>query len=234
MNKNSNILILFVRAPRLRQVKTRLQASLGAAPTLKLYRAMVADLLAGVSHGRFDIRICYTPGDAGAEMQEWLGEGYKYVPQQGEDLGQRMDNAFASAFKSGYRKAVIIGSDLPGIDTLAISIALTKLDAHDLVLGPSSDGGYYLVGLKQRQKRMFHNIKWSTDTVLRDTIHLANKLKLSIYQMEQRTDVDTFENLMELWKELQQEMERRDEVCCPQTYAALQKIFSKLPELMIS
>ena len=184
MNKNNSVLIIFVRAPRLKQVKTRLQANLGARPTL--------------------------------------------------DLGQRMDNAFGRAFERGYRKALIIGSDLPGIDSLVISIALTKLDAHDLVLGPSSDGGYYLVGLKQRQNKLFRDIEWSTPTVLQDTIRLANKQKLAIYQMEQRTDVDTFENLVELWRELQQEMERRDEVCCPQTFAALQKIFSKLPELLIS
>ncbi len=211
-----------------------MQANLGARPTLNLYRAMVTDLTANVSNGRYDVWICYTPADAGDQMREWLGENYEYFPQEGQDLGQRMDNAFGRAFERGYRKALIIGSDLPGIDSLVISIALTKLDAHDLVLGPSSDGGYYLVGLKQRQNKLFRDIEWSTPTVLQDTIRLANKQKLAIYQMEQRTDVDTFENLVELWRELQQEMERRDEVCCPQTFAALQKIFSKLPELLIS
>ncbi|RMF60136.1 MAG: glycosyltransferase, partial [Calditrichaeota bacterium] len=148
--RSDNLLIIFMKAPRSGTVKTRMQPQLTPAQSLSLYKGMGTDLLHNLLHsGDYELEVHYYPEDGHKEMQEWLGDGVKYLPQEGSNLGEKMRKAISGGIDKGYRRTIIIGSDLPTLSKRDISFAFEQLDMVDLVLGPTVDGGYYLIGAKQ-------------------------------------------------------------------------------------
>ena len=142
MNKD-NALLIFAKAPKLGQVKTRLQPDLSPDQALSLYKAMVEDLVARFQNVGFcDIKVLFWPPDARQQVQQWLGHHLDCFPQTGMDLGHRMHNAFVWAFARHYRKVVIVGSDVPTLGVSSVAAAFSHLDRYDVVIGPSTDGGY--------------------------------------------------------------------------------------------
>ena len=183
-------LIIFVKAPRPGKVKTRLAAGLGEAAACAAYCRMVAVLrerLASLTA----VSLCFSPADAAEEVRPWLHPGWELVPQSAGDLGERLHQAFAGALGRGDQRVVVIGSDSPTITQSDIELALEALDSHDLVLGPALDGGYWLIGLRQLQPRLFHNMTWSTPTVLRETLERAGTAGLSVKLLRELDDIDT-------------------------------------------
>ena len=104
-----------------------------------------------------------------------------------------MRNAFQNAFESGYEKVVLIGSDLYDLTSAHIEQAFQQLNSNDLIIGPAEDGGYYLLGMKTLQPKIFDNKKWGSSSVLNDT--LADIEKLNVHLLETRNDIDTFDDL---------------------------------------
>ncbi len=148
-----NLLIMFVKNPEPGQVKSRLAATLGDREAARVYKAITESLLSAVvpssKAAGYDMAVAYSPADAAEDMRTWLGTGIQLMPQTGGNLGERMHNAFTEGFARGYKSIVIIGSDCPAVTSELINEALHKLDRHDVVIGPATDGGYYLIGLRQ-------------------------------------------------------------------------------------
>jgi hypothetical protein len=188
-------LVVFVKAPRPGQVKTRLATTLGAAAAATAYRALTERVLANVRELP-GVELRFAPDDALAEIQPWLQPGRHARPQGEGDLGTRLERAFAEAFADGARRVVLIGSDCPAVTASDIRAAWHTLDDADLVLGPALDGGYWLIGLSQPQPALFHEIPWSTDAVFAFTRQRARELRLRTALLRELADVDTLEDWM--------------------------------------
>ena len=198
-------LIIFVKAPRVGLVKSRLAASLGSDGAAAAYRTLVETLLANLTASRSEIptiphsalrtphtiELRFTPDDAFAEIQSWLAPTWGASPQGPGNLGERMQRAFVQAFAAGAERVVLIGSDCPTVTTDDIERAWQALATHDLVLGPATDGGYWLIGLAGARTALFEKIRWSTETVLQETLKRAANLRLRVHLLSQRTDIDT-------------------------------------------
>ncbi|MGC2424332.1 MAG: TIGR04283 family arsenosugar biosynthesis glycosyltransferase [Nitrospirota bacterium] len=169
---DKRLLVFFVKSPEAGAVKSRLSAEIGRDLAVELYKDIGARSLKAVEGGDYDTRIDFYPPDRSANVKTWLGEGRAYFPQEGADLGQRMRNAFKSAFRDGAANVVLVGSDIPDLSGRIIEEAFSMLNDNDAVIGPAKDGGYYLIGFTQRGflPEVFSGIKWGTDTVFTDTM----------------------------------------------------------------
>ena len=183
-------LIVFVKAPRLGQVKTRLAQEIGAVAACDAYLRLVAQVLANI-HDIKSVQLRYSPDNSAKEIESWLKAGWECRPQRSGDLGDRLNRAFEEGFHEKYKKIVIIGSDCPEVTKADIVDAWTALDNSDVVLGPAFDGGYWLIGLKRNAHRLFQDIAWSSTTVLEDTLKRAEEEGMTVKLLQQRRDVDT-------------------------------------------
>ncbi|MEP7253972.1 MAG: TIGR04282 family arsenosugar biosynthesis glycosyltransferase, partial [Ginsengibacter sp.] len=162
-------LIIFVRNPVLGKVKSRLAATLGPEKALEIYKALLKhtrDISVDLFCDKF---IFYE--DFVNENDLWPNDVYKKYLQEGSDLGSRMEKAFKQLFDSRYEKVVIVGSDCYELSDNAIKNAFYLLSENDIVIGPASDGGYYLLGMKKFIPQLFEDKKWSSETVYIDTIN---------------------------------------------------------------
>ena len=121
--------------------------------------------------------------------------GARLLPQEGEDLGARMSGAMQKAFSLGHRRVILIGTDLPSLTRKHLSQAVNQLGNHDLVLGPTLDGGYYLIALSRPVAELFDGMAWSTTTVLEETRRKAATLELSVTLLPSLRDLDDLEDL---------------------------------------
>lgn len=196
-------LLVFVKAPRPGAVKTRLAAALGGEAAAALYRAIAEEEIRGTAPraGEYARVICFDPPDARDEVTRWL-PGVPLRPQEGADLGARMSSAFAEAFASGARRVAIVGTDVPACGRGHVAEALRALDEHDLVLGPTHDGGYYLIALDRPRPALFPSIPWSTPSVLPATVERAGVLGLGVRMLDPLRDIDTLEDVRAEWPRL--------------------------------
>lgn len=197
-------LLLFVKNPIPGTVKSRLGRSIGFEESAALYRCFARDLLLTTQQLGIDRLIFFAPADAEAAVQDWLGANYTYLPQQGEDLGERMAQAFTTCFEMGYDGALIIGSDSPDLPLPYLQMGLNALKQQQIVIGPSDDGGYYTLGFTPETftPAVFSDISWSTSTVFEQTM---NRLKSRpVYQLPTWYDVDTLEDLRHFHQRLSQ------------------------------
>ncbi len=198
--KKENLLVIFVKDPVPGKVKTRMQPTLTPAQSCNLYRAMGLDIVSNISaNSTFDIEIHFWPPDATSKIRNWLKVPYPLLPQSEGDLGKKMMSAFENAFKAGYKRCVIIGSDLPNINTQRILAAFEALQTFDLVLGPTTDGGYYLIGSSKRLPQLFNNVAWSTETVYEQTMHNAEAQQISTHILPIETDIDSIDEVKAIW-----------------------------------
>ncbi len=195
------LIILFVKAPVRGQVKSRLAASaLGDDATLELYRNFCLDILDTLKQTGIPVRICYYPPDSGNAVAGWLGPGQQYLPQEGRDVGERMDNAFRQAFSRGFSRVLLIGSDIPDLPAPLFSDAMAALLTHDAVIGPARDGGYYLIGFRNDTfaPGVFSGIAWSTGAVFEQTMAAFAHAGRRVHELPLWQDVDTIEDLKDL------------------------------------
>ena len=185
--------IVFVRAPRIGTVKTRLAKTVGEAGARDIYQFLLSTICE-VLDGRPRVTLRYCPDDALELIQPWLRPAWAAQPQGPGDLGERMHRAFMHAFAHGAAKVVVIGSDCPEITPADIDEAFRSLATHDLVLGPASDGGYWLIGLAKSQPSLFQNISWSSKAVLAQTLSRATVLGLRVRALRVLSDIDTAED----------------------------------------
>lgn len=198
-----HILKIFTRYPTSGSVKTRLVPALGGDGASALHERMTAHTLSTAYryHRRREsvlVEICFD-GAPREKMERWLGPGHVFIPQGKGDLGRRMGHQFerelADSPGSPVKSVVIIGSDCPGITPHLLDEAFRSLRSHDLVLGPASDGGYYLIGLRRLCSDLFHEIKWGTGEVFNSTMAAAKRLGLSVHCLPMLRDVDRPEDL---------------------------------------
>ncbi len=130
------------------------------------------------------------------EEDVWTTEHYKKKLQKGEDLGERMLNAFREGFQSGYEKIIIIGSDMYDLSALELEAAFQQLGANDFVVGPAQDGGYYLLGMTTLKEELFQDKTWGTGSVLPDT--MENLKGNTVGMLPLKNDVDHYEDIKDI------------------------------------
>ena len=187
-----NTLLIFIRNPQLGKVKTRLARTVGDAEALRIYRILLEktrQAALGVAAERW---LCYS--DFADLHDDWPNADFHKKTQHPGDLGERMEAAFREAFAAGARRAVIIGSDCPSLSGAVLQQAFEALDEANFVLGPVPDGGYYLLGMKQLEPSVFHDIAWSTETVRERTLQKIQAAGLTCALLPVLTDVDTEED----------------------------------------
>lgn len=198
MNRDSkNCVLFFVKYPVPGRVKTRLAEQIGQDVAADLYRNFVTDILATLKSLDANIKIVFALGGSQDQFQQWLGKEYSYIPQVGQDLGQRLKNAFLQAFSDRFNRVVVIGSDSPDLPEKYLELAFHALDTNDVVIGPSSDGGYYLIGFTREAflPEAFEQISWSSNKVFEKTINILKQYRPNSYLLPQWHDVDTLVDL---------------------------------------
>ena len=187
---------LFARRPVPGQAKTRLSPSLPPELAAILYRGMLADALSVAQEAGTDRIALYWTGDTAEVPAFDIPAGVDIRVQAGADLGERLTSAFADLVGSPGDRAVAIGADCPDLDPATVREAFAALDQHDVALGPASDGGYYLIGLRRRAPELFRGVSWGTDRVLAETLQGAAREGLSVHSLDTLSDLDTPEDLV--------------------------------------
>lgn len=200
MPKNRRCVIVFLKYPEAGTVKTRLCRVLNPAVVTGLYRCFVADTLFMLRRTGEPVRICYAPPTPEEQMIGWLGNQYELTPQKGEDLGQRMAHAFADAFSDGYHHVLLMGTDIPDLPPPVIDSAFRGLETAGVTIGPSRDGGYYLIGFTRDHfvPEVFQDMQWSTDTVFEETVSVLTSMGHSPHRLPEWNDIDEYADLKEM------------------------------------
>lgn len=190
-----NALIIFTRVPVPGFTKTRLMPFLTGKECAALHERFLLDIYEKARQVDCDIFVFYTPVDQEDTLKKLLGDGVKYLPQFGEDLGERMRNAIGITLMLGYKKSVLIGSDCPQIQIESLSEAFDRLDQHDIVIHPTFDGGYYLIGMKKDYESIWKIKRYGTNTVIYDTLqhmkneHLTTSVGRTYYDIDEKEDL---------------------------------------------
>ena len=186
-----NVVSLFLKAPILGAVKTRLAKSLGDEGALMTYCELVEFLLKRIPETT--VHVHYTP-DERSLMEDWLGQDYSYHLQTGGELGDRLIHSMELEFEQGCEKLIFLGGDCPWVDQARMSEAFAALDANDVVIGPATDGGYYLIGINQSRPELFSGIAWGTESVCETTLNICEREGLSVALLQEESDVDDLES----------------------------------------
>lgn len=196
-------IIIFTRYPEPGKAKTRLIPELGAEGAAMLQRKMTEQVVRAAEQLENDnetnISVYFT-GGTHQQMEHWLGSHLSCYQQVGVDLGQRMLHAFQDAWKRGARRAVLVGSDCPSIDSRLITEALEALRNKQLVLGPTEDGGYYLIGstnslASETLSLLLTDIAWGTSSVLKTTIDRGSYAGVTMSTLKKLYDIDLPQDL---------------------------------------
>jgi len=224
----ANHLLFFLKYPEPGKCKTRLAQSIGDKRAIKLYKQLVElnfAVLEALPGEDCEISICFGPPGKQAEVEHWIHETQKVhfaleredlhgknplptpirchlVPQCEGDLGLRLEHAFKEAFAGGAKRVMALGSDSINLTVDILLQGFKMLKTQDVVLGPSLDGGYYLVGTSKFHPELFKNVPWSTHEVLGVTFQILKKNRLSYQKLPELNDLDEVEDLDEMLKDL--------------------------------
>jgi len=189
-----NALIIFLKYPKAGEVKTRLASVLGNVLTHKLYQCFLTDIATMTHHVNAQIMIAYS-GPANAAFVDF--PGVPCIQQRGRDIGERMFYAFEEVLALGFERVALIGSDAPDLPASMINDAFEILRSVDIVLGPSTDGGYYLAACNRDSlcQSMFSSIPWSTDRVFSETQQRIYDEGLVSAELQTWPDIDDFDDL---------------------------------------
>ena len=188
---SNSLIMVFVRNPELGRVKTRLAKTIGDQAALEIYEILSKHTAKIISEIDSDKLIFYFEKIQDNDI--WTVINCKKQIQTKGDLGQKMLDAFQYGFSFGYKKIIIIGSDLYSLRPKHIESAFEQLENYDVVIGPALDGGYYLLGLNSVIPEIFKQKQWSTSSILKDT--LSDLKKFNVNLLEPLNDIDTYEDL---------------------------------------
>jgi len=197
-------MVIFGRYPVPGQTKTRLIPALGPIGSAELHRRLTEKTIAtagAFAQGRGIELDFHFEGGNTKKLSQWLGPGIIFSQQGPGDLGERMHAGFLKSFESGCGRVVLIGTDIPGLSIPILEEAFEALTRHDVVIGPSTDGGYWLIGMKG-PVNLFQDIDWGTETVFEQTIALVEKEGMGVHLLDPLTDIDTIEDLKALSPDL--------------------------------
>lgn len=192
--------ILFIKYPEKGKVKTRLASTTNNKFAVNIYRSIAENIFCELDNldEDIDVFVFYSAIENFEKITSWVGKPFNYKVQAGSDLGEKMSNAFEDVFSLNYSSSVIIGSDVPDITSDVIMDAFNNLENHDVVISPSDDGGYSLLGINNIHKELFRNISWSSKHVLVETLEIIKNGKLKFSLLESLNDIDTEEEL-KIW-----------------------------------
>ncbi len=185
-------LLIFARHPSPGRVKTRLSPFLSPQEAAQLYDCMVRDLVARTAALGVDRYLLYEEGEGAEAYFREVGSGLLLIPQQGVGLGERLANAFTTLFSRGYGTLAVVGTDSPDLPLPFIQQAYERLESGeaDVLLGPTEDGGYYLLALRGEEPELFREVPWSTEQVLEVTLQRAAEAGLRCELLPGWYDVD--------------------------------------------
>jgi rSAM/selenodomain-associated transferase 1 len=197
MPKSGNALVVMAKAPVAGEVKTRLVPPLSSEDAAELYRCLLLDMLDHVAvFDGADLYIAFDPPGAASLFQEIAPPGFFCFPQRGGDLGGRMHAIFEDMFGREYQRVAVIGSDLPVFPLNFMDDAFRALaESGRVVLGPSRDGGYYLIGLDRPEPEIFSDIRWGSDRVFETTRRKLSRIGIEPVLLPVWFDVDRVEDL---------------------------------------
>jgi hypothetical protein len=185
-------LIIFQKNEELGKVKTRLAVTVGEEKALEIYRILISYTYQVIQDLPLTTYIFFSNFIPNSVAD--IPSNFILRLQEGENLGERMSNAFQLLFKSGYQRILILGTDCAQLESRHITDAIQKLDEKDVVIGPAEDGGYYLLGMKKSTTSLFEGIEWSTSQVFSQTIEKLTRAELSYGIIETLSDVDVEED----------------------------------------
>lgn len=191
---SNELLMIFVKNPVEGKVKTRIAKTMGAAKALKVYEELLEHTLQITKGLPMDKAVFYSDEVIADDI--WDKNKFQKYKQEGSDLGKRMLNAFKFAFGKSYRKAVIIGSDCFDLTPKIIKQSFDALPQNNFVIGPTHDGGYYLIGMMALHTTLFKNKKWSSEDILHDTLIDIRNMNGSYKLLPELRDIDTEEDLL--------------------------------------
>jgi rSAM/selenodomain-associated transferase 1 len=201
MAMRANALAIMAKAPQAGQVKTRLLPALSAEQAAELCRALIKDQLEHLQTLTFaDLYLAFTPAEAAPLVKQLAPPAFRLISQQGDDLGERIKRLFENLRALGHKNIVLIGSDLPALPFRFFDETYAYLQSPTTraVLGPSRDGGYYLIGLNHPVPEIFEAMTWSHDQVLEQTRARLTSLKINTLLLPLWFDIDTPEDLRRL------------------------------------
>ncbi len=195
----SACLVVFVKDSIPGRVKTRLTPRITPDEAAKLYKAFTLDIISNARklkrNSVNNITVAYTPVGAEKAFRKLIEQPTNFLPQKGKNLGERMKNAFKQSFAEGAKRVVIIGTDSPTLPVSYIQKAFDILKKIPIVIGPTFDGGYYLIGLSGLNDDIFDGIGWGTSRVFDQTLTRIKSLNTQVYVLPPWYDVDTSEDL---------------------------------------
>ena len=197
MTKKDTALLVFTKTPVEGQVKTRLIPIWGTQGALMLYKDLLKSTLETAIASEIEDICLYCTPDKNEPFIQFCSTHYEVDLglQEGHDLGDKMYNAFTEYLRQ-YNKVIIIGCDCPGMNREDIKLATKKLsEGVDIVLGPSEDGGYYLIGMGKSHRELFEDISWGTSSVLDETRVKIARLQLECYELKEKWDLDRPEDV---------------------------------------
>ena len=200
--RKEKALILFFKYPEMGVVKTRLANELGNDFTLELYKCFIADILETSKMIDAEIFIAGAATDSVKNEDFYWEEEYTCFRQKGADIGTRMYNAFREVGGRGYQDLVLIGGDTPDLPAAYIDEAFQRLNEYDMVLGPTVDGGYYLIAFHNEalDHGFFSDIPWSTSRVLNQTLDRAKKTGKTYFLLPTLRDIDEVDDLRRFYE----------------------------------
>lgn len=209
----AELVVVFLKYPEPGRVKTRLAAAVGPAQAADIYRELVELTLVAVGQWLMGepaggperhAWLYLDPPHQLSESQRWLSPKLRnwqrrprWVPQPGGDLGDRLETVFSQGFSDGFSAVIAVGTDCPALSAASLSRAATHLGTHPGVIGPSADGGYYLIGVNSHRPELFRNIPWSSSQTRAATLAAAHQSGLSFATLPTLADIDTHQD----WKQ---------------------------------
>ncbi len=190
---NDTLFIIFVKNLIPGQVKTRLAKDIGMQGALDVYQYLVEATCEMAEDIYTDKAIFYSQYMEAEDI--WDTEEYQLQVQTGDGLGERMSNAFKWGFKKGYKKVVLIGTDCFDLKIEHVEEAIDSLGDNEVVVGPATDGGFYLLGLNKFQPSLFEGKEYSHDKVLQELLTEVATLGSEFHLMESLSDIDTLQDL---------------------------------------
>ncbi len=183
-------------------MKARLLRQIKGESVTELYKNFVLDMISMLERSRTTFIIAYSPKTALRRFEKWLGIEHMYLPQRGRGMGQMLKNVFTDAYSKGFKSVIAMASDCPDLPEEVLKEALIALQDHDTVIGPSPDGGYYLIGFTQEafSPKTFKAVTWSTSRVFKETISKLKDQRRKIHILPEWRDVDTVADLENLFE----------------------------------
>lgn len=215
-------IIIMAKVPRAGNVKTRLQPFLTPAQSEKLAEVFLNDTLAKARKVSEKVIVAFSPKDELNYFDRFFDKSLILIEQKGENLGERMCNAFEFAFSQNADAVVMIGTDSPTFPHTFIENAFEKLATFDSVFGKAQDGGFYLIGLRKLEKEVFQNVAWSSSETFAQTRRNILNLNFSLSEISDWFDVDEPQDLIRLIGELENNIEAQN--IAPNTFEFVKRM----------